>query len=453
MLVICNLPEIYAKFKARWIEQQIIHNGKNKTDSKSTKPLELWNRLNKDGLTPLTLATDLGQAKMLSWLLEERKRTLWSYGNVTCVVHPLNQLDVDFHQDNKERSLSVLEVMIKKNNAELINPIVISLIDKKWRSFAYQIFVRRFLIVFLYLLVFLVTTTLRETRSEKTASELDEKTGITNGKRWSVFDQFLYSVGHIIVIIGAALRSVYEIDEMRRSGFRNYWKITESTCLGNYLVCSFCFCIFTCEILHLFGMQQYETQILAFTSLIGWGNMLFFITPFQFTGPFVIMIYKMLFNDVLRFFIIYIIFLVGFAQSFCILFNGYGLEGYMSSIKLCFLGLLGDFDLDYYIGGEYPLTSVILLIFYVVLITILLLNLLIAMMGDTYTDVKRSAKKLWHLERARIALQIQNSMPTSKRLSSFKKYWVNIGDERCMQVEEKVNNKQFQTTDDEANND
>ncbi|CAF1345973.1 unnamed protein product [Rotaria sordida] len=436
MLVICNLPEIYAKFKARWIEQQIIHNGKNKTDSKLTKPLELWNRLNKDGLTPLTLATDLGQAKMLSWLLEERKRTLWSYGNVTCVVHPLNQLDVDFHQDNKERPLSVLEVMIKKNNAELINPIVISLIDKKWRSFAYQIFVRRFLIVFLYLLVFLVTTTLRETRSEKTASELDEKTGITNGKRWSVFDQFLYSVGHIIVIIGAALRSVYEIDEMRRSGFRNYWKITESTCLGNYLVCSFCFCIFTCEILHLFGMQQYETQILAFTSLIGWGNMLFFITPFQFTGPFVIMIYKMLFNDVLRFFIIYIIFLVGFAQSFCILFNGYG-----------------DFDLDYYIGGEYPLTSVILLIFYVVLITILLLNLLIAMMGDTYTDVKRSAKKLWHLERARIALQIQNSMPISKRLSSFKKYWVNIGDERCMQVEEKVNNKQFQTTDDEANND
>ncbi|CAF4340455.1 unnamed protein product, partial [Rotaria sordida] len=130
-------------------------------------PPELWNRLNKDGLTPLTLAADLGQAKMLSWLLEERKRTLWSYGNVSCVVHPLNQLDIDFYQDNKERSLSVLEIMIKKNNAELINPIVISLIDKKWRSFAYRIFIRRFFIVFLYLLVFLATTTLRETRSEK----------------------------------------------------------------------------------------------------------------------------------------------------------------------------------------------------------------------------------------------------------------------------------------------
>ncbi|CAF3806276.1 unnamed protein product [Rotaria sp. Silwood1] len=296
MLVNCNLPEIYAKFKARWIEQQNIHNDKKITDSKSTESSELWNHLNKDGLTPLTLAADLGRAKMLSWLLDERKRTLWSYGNVSYVLYPLNQLDIYFHQYNKERPLSVLEIIIKKNNAELINPIIVSLIDKKWRSFVYRIFVRRFSIIFLYLLVFLATTTLRQTKSEKTAGELDEKTGITNGKHLSVFDQFLYSVGHTI-------------------GF---------TFLGNCLACSFCFCIFTCEILRLFGMQQYETQILAFTSLIGWGNMLFLIMPFQFTGPFVIMIYKILFNDVLRFSIIYIIFLVGFAQSFCILFNEYG---------------------------------------------------------------------------------------------------------------------------------
>ncbi len=59
------------------------------------------------------------------------------------------------------------------------------------------------------------------------------------------------------------------------------------------------------------------------------------------------------------------------------------------------MGLLGDFDLDHYIEGPSPFASVSLLIFYVVVITILLLNLLIAMMGDTYQDVKKSAKKLW----------------------------------------------------------
>ncbi len=59
------------------------------------------------------------------------------------------------------------------------------------------------------------------------------------------------------------------------------------------------------------------------------------------------------------------------------------------------MGLFSNFDLDYYIEGEYPYANVGLLIFYIVVITILLLNLLIAMMGDTYQDVKKGAKKLW----------------------------------------------------------
>jgi hypothetical protein len=52
--------------------------------------------------------------------------------------------------------------------------------------------------------------------------------------------------------------------------------------------------------------------------------MLFFVMAFQLTGPFVVMIYEMLFNDVLRFFIIYIVFLAAFSQAFFILFDNNG---------------------------------------------------------------------------------------------------------------------------------
>jgi hypothetical protein len=84
MLVICSLPDIYARYKARWIEQY-----------KSNK-IQLWNRLNNDGLTPLTLAADFGRTKMFTWLLHERRKIQWSYGDVTCVLHPLDQLDLGF---------------------------------------------------------------------------------------------------------------------------------------------------------------------------------------------------------------------------------------------------------------------------------------------------------------------------------------------------------------------
>ena len=119
------------------------------------------------------------------------------------------------------------------------------------------------------------------------------------------------------------------------------------------------------NILRIFDFEA-QTAVLAIASIIGWGYMLFFVMAFRLTGPFVVMIYEMLFNDVLRFFIIYGVFLAGFSQAFFILFdnNGkhkkkneifdlfliifLGFSGFLVSVKQSFLGMLGDFDLDAY---------------------------------------------------------------------------------------------------------
>jgi len=67
------------------------------------KVIPLWKRLNKDGYTPLTLAAKLGQAEMFSFLLEERKITQWSYGPVSCVLYPLDQVDLEFQDDDDNK--------------------------------------------------------------------------------------------------------------------------------------------------------------------------------------------------------------------------------------------------------------------------------------------------------------------------------------------------------------
>ena len=71
---------------------------------------------------------------------------------------------------------------------------------------------------------------------------------------------------------------------------------------------------------------QLEVAVSAMAAIIGWGYILFFVMAFRLTGPFVVMIYKMLLNDVLRFFIIYAVFLAGFSQAFFILFDNNGME-------------------------------------------------------------------------------------------------------------------------------
>lgn len=118
--MICNLPDMYEKYKARWIQQQAINGFLDMNNCETTKLEEfktpkvesiktpmfesfkspkLWNQTNKCGLTPLTLAAGLGRSGMLTWLLDERKIVQWSYGNVSCVLHPLDQLDLGFQNE------------------------------------------------------------------------------------------------------------------------------------------------------------------------------------------------------------------------------------------------------------------------------------------------------------------------------------------------------------------
>ncbi|CAF1178130.1 unnamed protein product [Didymodactylos carnosus] len=123
---------------------------------------------------------------------------------------------------------------------------------------------------------------------------------------------------------------------------------------------------------------------------------------------------------------------------------GWGYIGFLQSVKLSFLGMLGDFDIDYFAETTFQYLSVSLLIIYVVVVTVLLLNLLIAMMGDTYGRLIGNATQIWCLERARIVYAIENEMSTEER--NLNRYWTIVDGERYFQVEE-VNDKHFRNSD------
>jgi hypothetical protein len=59
----------------------------------------------------------------------------------------------------------------------------------------------------------------------------------------------------------------------------------------------------------------------------------------------------------------------------------------------------------------------------IILANVVLVNLLVAMMGDTYSRVKEKADSQWMLERTRIILQIEATMSAADRLSEANKYY------------------------------
>lgn len=83
---------------------------------------------------------------------------------------------------------------------------------------------------------------------------------------------------------------------------------------------------------------------------------------------------------------------------------------------------------------KYRSLSVFLLVGYIVVVSICLLNLLIAMMGDTYTKVSTNAENKWRLERARVIMSIENEMTMADRQHPRNKYFVQIGLERFIHI-------------------
>ncbi|CAF1556272.1 unnamed protein product [Rotaria magnacalcarata] len=447
LLVIHNLPEIYTKYKERWIAEQQTDKDSSDEDDDEYFRIEkqritpLWKRLNKEGYTPLTLAAKLGQADMFSFLIEERKITQWSFGPVACVLYPLDQVDLECHEDSIESPVSALELIVQNAHVELImHPRMVDLVNKKWERFARRIFFNRFLVTFSYLTVFLITTILDQTRNETIEGEGDDAV-TTSVQPAGMLCQTICTIGRFFVLAGAIWKGRSELKEIETLGIRKYFQTTGSGLLENCLSCSFCLTILIVNIFRALDMEA-ETAALAIASLLGWGYMLFFVMAFRLTGPFVVMIYEMLFNDVLRFCIIYVVFLVGFSQTFFVLFDYNGFKGFLTSVKHCFLGMLGDFDLDSYVETKHSYISVTFLLFYVIVVTILLLNLLVAMMGDTYGNIIEGATQVWHLERARIVFAIENEMESAERNLPLNKYWTNVDGERYLQVEE-FNGKAF----------
>lgn len=481
LLVIHNLPEMYTfiknEYKRRVKGEGVLSSGAaspngEESNSRSPSPsttsekqqptrppppeIDLWNRLNNDGLSPFCLAAKIDAADMFTFLLQETKQTQWNFGPVSCQLYPLDELDLAISEagsDEKTRP-GALELIMNEGNVNLLmHPRMLDLISQKWNKFAQRIFKQRFRTVLIYLVIFTMTTIVRQTVhhiQDKEASKTEHQREVTlegGGTGYLPWAFFIYRYPIILwtmelcVLFGAWYKGSKEFSEMYRSGVKEYFSSSGSALLENSLSCIYSGCIFMVAFLTLIGSPS-QSAVLALASIAGWSYLFFFLLAFRLTGPMVVMIHQMLTNDVLRFCLIYLVFLMGFAQAFFVLFESIGLNGFVVSIKTCFVAMLGDFELDQFADTPYTAVSVGLLVVYVVTITILLLNLLIAMMGDTYEKINESAEMQWHLERARIIFAIENEMTSEERSDVENKYWTSIDGKRFLQVLE-VNPNHF----------
>ncbi|XP_037076817.1 transient receptor potential cation channel subfamily V member 5-like [Pollicipes pollicipes] len=184
-------------------------------------------------------------------------------------------------------------------------------------------------------------------------------------------------------------------------------------------------------VLRLACLQAAE-DVLAVLVMLGTAPyFLFFCRGYKSVGPFVTMIYKMIVGDLLRFVTIYTVFVMGFSQAYFIIYRSYkhpdGAPNPMAtpiqSIMLMFLASMNSFG-DLYNNLKYTrqrLVGQILFILYMVSVAILLINMLIAMMGNTYQKIAEM-KNEWMRQWARIVLVVERGVSPTYRLEHLKLY-------------------------------
>ncbi|XP_026986493.1 transient receptor potential cation channel subfamily V member 3 isoform X5 [Sagmatias obliquidens] len=333
---------------------------------------ELETMRNNNGLTPLQLAAKMGKAEILKYILsreikEKRLRSLsrkftdWAYGPVSSSLYDLT--NVDTMTDNSVLKIIVYNTNIDNRHEMLTLEPLHTLLHMKWKKFAKYMFFLSFCSYFFYNIT-LTIISYYHTRGEEAL-----KHPLANKMGW------LQLLGRMFVLIWAMCISVKEgiaIFLLRPSDMQSIlsdaWfhfvlvprlpRAGHGPGLGEH------------ALLHagipVHGhVQRHDPEALA--SLI-----------------------EKCSKD----------------NEDC---TSYG--SFSDTVLELFKLTIGLGDLKIQQNSKYPILSLILLIIYVTLTFVLLLNMLIALMGETVENISKESERIWRLQRARTILEFEKMLP------------------------------------------
>ncbi|XP_026750647.2 uncharacterized protein LOC113511229 [Galleria mellonella] len=386
-------------------------------------------RMNLAGFTPLTLACQLGRASVFREMLELSAREFWRYSNITCSAYPLNALDT-LLPDGRTNWNSALFIILNGTKQEHLNMldggIIQRLLEEKWKTFARKKFLKRLMILMLHLLLLSVSVYLRHSSAEADAHPnwglevIDWRSGL---RLASELGTILSTLCYIILQQG---------DEIKNQGLVAYFKqlIHEP---AKFIFLASNLLLLACIPARLSRQTMTEEAILIFLLPGSWFLLMFFAGAVKLTGPFVTMIYSMITGDMFTFGIIYCIVLFGFSQSFYFLYRGFPnvqstlYSSYPSTWMALFQITLGDYSYTDLGLTTYPNLAKTVFAVFMVFVPILLLNMLIAMMGNTYAHVIEQSEKEWVKQWAKIVVSLERSVAQDDAHRYLQEYSIGLG--------------------------
>lgn len=294
---------------------------------------------------------------------------------------------------------------------------VCRVIDKKWRKSLYWwIF---YIWWFLHTMFGLTYNSIE--RSAQNVSNVDEPPS---------FEHVLFQDVFVTVycFIGVFLGVVYLIMEIARmmKGSMRWTKRSFGNPYGNgwFRLCLVLMAL--CLIIDVFLaslVETYENYLLVCSVVIGWFLQLFFLRSWRRFSYFTVLISKIVIKDMLPFFVVLTVEVVAFSTAMHIAIQGSEIqeeEEYTNLWRVMFTMaklMVGIGDPESFYKLRHPGLGITIFIAFVIMTTILILNALIAVMGETCSnllgtsDVRKPHANHWILQRLSLILFIESFLP------------------------------------------
>ncbi|CAJ0587620.1 unnamed protein product, partial [Mesorhabditis spiculigera] len=396
---------------------------------------------NHAGYTPLTLATKLGRKQIFDEMLELMKVEFWRFSDMTCSAYPLSALDT-IRPDGSTNYDSALMTVINGTTTEHLDMIGSEVIQRllmdKWKAFAQRKMWERLALLGVHLVCLCLVVYLRPAQTERLYME---------DPKW---DDYVRTVFEILTVISCIVFVFFQqFSELRQQGFYSYLR-NLITAPAKVIFLAANVCLLLCVPCRMLRKHEFEEALFVFALPGSWIFLLFFARSLKLTGPFVQMIYSMIAGDMIRFAIISAIFLVSFSQVFYFVGKDMGakqkladdnidhceVQGYtiytynnfLETFITLFRASMGGYDYEEFACANYEALTKTLFVLYMFVMPIMMINILIAMMGNTYTTVIAQAEKAWRQQYAQIVMVLERSVNRERLAACQLEYSIKLNE-------------------------
>ncbi|KAM5132492.1 transient receptor potential cation channel subfamily V member 6-like isoform 1-T1 [Mantella aurantiaca] len=373
---------------------------------------------NNEGLTPLKMAALEGNTVMFQHIVQKRRQLQWTFGPISCYLYDLTEIDTW----GDPKSVLDLVVSAKKREARRILDLspVQELVNRKWQRFGRPYFLTLAVLYVFYMIIVSLCCANRPLKprmgnitNPRDITILVQK---TLSEAYLNPEDHLRLAGEIFSVIGAIIILLLKIPDLFQIREPRY--LTQAVQGGPFtlIIISFPCFVFVTLVLRLTSTDG-EVVPMSILLVLGWCYVMYFARGFEMLGPFTIMIHKMIFGDLLRFCWLMVVVIFGFASAFYIIFQtedpsqlGHFYDYLMSLFSTfeLFLNVINsptNYDVDL------PYIFHIVYFSFTIIANLLMLNLLIAMMGDTHWRVAQDRDELWRAQVAATTVMLERKLP------------------------------------------